>query len=162
MSDVTQASGATLLYQIDPRLNSELPRQPAKNDGYYGLPEDVTMLQCLIAYHAKERFVNKYTRQLILPRLLWVNRRMSLKELHVEVFRHMRAIIADWCEWTEPNTTRVPKKDAFDCRQLPDFPYRLPGSEEQMTRAQFDALSDEEAYNLLFTGVTGLECNDQR
>lgn len=100
-------------------------------------------------------------RPLILPRLLWVNRQMSLKELHLQVFKHLRTCLAEWCEWTQPDTPRRPAKDSYDLRQLPDFPYRLPDSDAPLTREQFDALSDEEAFEMCFKGVLAGECDDQ-
>lgn len=55
MADVVAATGATLLYEIDPTLNTKMPSQLGRLDGYYGLPEDVTMLQLEMASFQKER-----------------------------------------------------------------------------------------------------------
>ena len=88
----------------------------------------------------------------MLPRLLWVRKEIDLKQLHMTVFKHLRQVFSEWADWTHPETTRVPKAGCPNLRNLIEFPYRLKEG-EQMTKQQFDALSDEEAFNLCFKGV---------
>ena len=68
------------------------------------------------------------------------------------IFKHMRHVFSEWADWSHPETTRVPKANAFDLRRLVPFPYRLE-EDVPMTAAQFDSLSDEDAYNLCFKGI---------
>ena len=95
----------------------------------------------------------------MLPRLLWVRKDLTLKGLHMYVFKHLRHIFSEWADWTHPDTTRVPKAGTYDLRRLVPFPYKVE-EDVPMTKAQFDALSDEDAYNLCFKGITSGE-NDR-
>lgn len=42
--DVANEQGATLLYEIDPKLNPELPANATRCDGLYGVSDDYTMM----------------------------------------------------------------------------------------------------------------------
>ena len=49
-----------------------------------------------------------------------------MKEVHRYIFKVHRWFLAEWADWTDPNTTRAPKSGAS--RDLKDhlieFPYR--------------------------------------
>ena len=92
----------------------------------------------------------------MLPRLLWVQKELTLKELHMQIFKHVRHIFSEWADLTDPNTKRNIKANL---RNLIAFPHKKPGTEEAMTKEDFDKLSDEEAFNLLFSGVIDGECD---
>ena len=62
-------------------------------------------------------------------------------------------MFSEWADWTHPDTTRQPKPGAaINLRNLIEFPYRLKEG-QQMSKEQFDALTDEEAFELCFKGV---------
>lgn len=70
----------------------------------------------------------------MLPRLMWINKSVTLKQVHHEVFRYMRAVIAEWIDWTDPNTSRTPKEGKPNLRKsLIKFPYS-PDQAKPLTR----------------------------
>ena len=83
---------------------------------------------------------------------MWVRKDINMKQLHMSVFKHLRQVFSEWADWTHPETARTPKPGAVSLRNLIEFPYRVK-EDEQMTKEQFDALSDEEAFNLCFKGI---------
>jgi len=83
---------------------------------------------------------------------MWVRKDSNMKQLHMSVFKHLRQVFSEWADWTHPETTRTPKTGASNLRNLIEFPYRL-NEDEHVTKAQFDALTDEQAFELCFKGV---------
>jgi len=64
----------------------------------------------------------------------------------MRVFEHFRWLIAEWCDYKDPNTTKDAKANKYDLRKdLPPFPYRPTGWKEDVvfTRADFDGMSIE-------------------
>lgn len=75
----------------------------------YNVPADVTMLQINMATWQKNKYgdMDKTT---MLPRLLWVRKQATLKELHLTVFRTLRQVFAEWASWADPDSTREVKQ----------------------------------------------------
>ena len=105
------------------------------------------MMQLNIAVWTKEQYSNRHKKSEILPRLLWVRKEDSMKELYLNVFKHLRYAFSKWADLTDPNSDKAKKNG-----NLIAFPFRLK-DDEPMTQAKFDALSDEEAFQLCFKGV---------
>jgi len=95
--------------------------------------------------HDKE--TNKMSKNSLIPRLLWVRKDSTMKDLHFEIFKHMRFVFSEWADWSHPDTSRTPTKDN-DLTKLPPFPYRRNPEDPQMKKEEFDALSDEEAFSI--------------
>ena len=113
------------MYQIDPTLNPILPDQARRQDGMYNVSPDVTMLQLNMGVWEKGKVDRQYRKNLILPRLLWVRKDFTMIDLHKYVFKQLRFCFSEWIEWTNPETTRQPKKGAtFDLRRMIPFPYK--------------------------------------
>ena len=98
-----------------------------------------------------------------LPRMLWLKKDWTLKELHLYVFKCMRMCLQNWVEWKDPKTERQPKDGKKDLRKtLVEFPYKI-DSDKPMSMAEFKSLSDEQAFKLCFPGVfesDGVIAND--
>lgn len=91
MDDLTGLSGATMFYEIDPALSPRLPTGNDKCDGYYGIGDEYTMIQINMQRWGKDRFSGRSERQNInIPRLIWVKKSSTLKDLHFEVFKAYR------------------------------------------------------------------------
>lgn len=61
----------------------------------------------------------------MLPRLLWVDKTWTLKQLHAYVFDFIKEVISDWVDWKDPATEKKPKSSGDDLRtELIEFPYR--------------------------------------
>ena len=89
----------------------------------------------------------------MLPRLLWVRQATTLKELHFAVFKHMRFAFAEWADWSHPDSERQPKPEQKVLKNMIAFPYRRNPEGPQMTKAEFDLLSDEEAFLICNRGI---------
>ena len=92
----------------------------------------------------------------MLPRLLWVDRTHSLKQLHYQVFEYFRHILSEWVDWKDPSSDRECKEpnSAKDLRKnLRDFPYEPEGLNRALTKHEFEALSTEAAFKLCMSGV---------
>ena len=152
--EVASEQGATLMYEIDPSLNPSLPSQAMRADGMYGVSDEVTMLQLNIAIWQKSNSYgsSSFVKEPMLPRLLWVRKDQSLKDLHLSVFKHIRYGFSEWVDWSHPASERTSKDGKNSLRNIIAFPYRL-DENEPITREQFDALSDEQAFELCFPGV---------
>lgn len=78
--------------------------------------------------------------------------------MHRYIFKVYRWFLSEWADWTDPNTTRTPKssksKDLRD--HLIEFPYRKQ-EDVPMTKAAFDAMSNDEAFDLCFPGIAESE-----
>ena len=111
--DVTGEQGATLLYQIDPSLSPSMPSQALRLDNMYNLPPEVTMLQLNLSLHTlQSRYGQRsMAKTSMLPRLLWVRKSMTMKELHLEVFKTVRQVFSEWAKYADPNCKRENKAD---------------------------------------------------
>lgn len=47
----------------------------------------------------------------MLPRLLWVRKDMTMKELHFTVFKAIRQVFSEWASFADPNSTREIKSE---------------------------------------------------
>lgn len=72
----------------------------------YNVPADVTMLQLNMASWVKTKYADRMEKTTMLPRLLWVKRDMTLKELHMTVFKTLRQVFSEWASWADPDCTR--------------------------------------------------------
>ena len=70
-------------------------------------------------------------KNLSLPRLLWVTKKQTLKELHMTIFKHVRYIFSEWADITDPDTKRTVKNNL---RNLIAFPFKKQESDPQMTK----------------------------
>ena len=157
--EVADEQGVTILYEIDPALEPSLPDKAMRQDSMYNVSPDVTILQLNLAVWTQDKHSNEDTKMQHLPRLLWVNKSQTLKELHLTIFKHLRHVFAEWADWSDPNSTRE-SRGKVNLRDIIPFPYRLGGSDvAQMTRAQFEALSDEEAFTLCCQGLIEGQCD---
>mmetsp|Transcript_26649 Transcript_26649/g.33239 ORF Transcript_26649/g.33239 Transcript_26649/m.33239 type:complete len:134 (+) Transcript_26649:2078-2479(+) len=130
-----------------------------RQDSMYNVHTDVTMLQLLMAKWQPRSGSNSLMKESMIPRLLWVHKDMSMKELHFKVFKHMRFIFSEWADWTHPETQRVPKSDQRVLKTLIPFPYRRDADDPQMSRAEFDALTDEEAFSICCRDIFEGKCD---
>lgn len=87
------SSGTILLYEINPELNAELPSQElsTKSDSNHGLPEDITKAALYMVQPQRNSY-SSYTilKPINIPRVLWLNKTLSLYQIHLEVFRFFR------------------------------------------------------------------------
>ena len=122
---------------------------------FYNVSSDYTMCMLNISQW-KSRYPGGPTNDKghFLPRMLWLKKDWTLKELHLYVFKTMRMCLQEWVDWTDPKTEKQPKDASKkDLRKtLIPFPYRI-NADVPMTKADFKALSDEEAFKLCFPGV---------
>ena len=151
--DDIETKGATLLYQIDPSLKPLLPPQSSKVDGYYGLPEDVTFLQLNLAFLKTDQYSDNLTREQALPRLVCINKRWTMKELHFFIFKQLKFCLAEWADWTHPETKRESKSKGKLLKEMFAFPYRKSDSLQALSAQEFMALSDEEAFEMCFPNI---------
>ena len=115
----------------------------------YNISQDVTMLQLnLSRWDKPKRSYSSISmeKQSMLPRLLWVRKDMTMKELHFEVFKTLRQVFSEWVSLADENSTRQLKPEQEAVRKnIIEFPFRLQ-EDQPMTQEQFDALSDEDAF----------------
>lgn len=64
------------------------------------------------------------------------------------IFKHIRFVFSEWVDWSHPESERVTKQDKRLLKQLVPFPYRRNEGDSQLTKVEFDALTDEEAFAL--------------
>lgn len=129
--------GQLLLYEVDPNLKRvAFPDPVDKYDSNNGIDKKYTRVVLNQAtWKPHEYRQNKIQLTNFLPRLLWVDKSTKLSELHLKVFEYMRWMIAEWIDWKDPNTTKVPKEKQEDLRKaLPALPFK------QITKQQFMAL----------------------
>ena len=56
----------------------------------YNIDQDVTMLQLNMSHWQRGKYGDRMDKQTILPRLLWVRKDSTLKQLHLTVFKTLR------------------------------------------------------------------------
>ena len=153
LAEVAEERGATLLYEIDPELNPKLPQQAVRQDAMYSVSKDMTMLQLNLEVASP---INPNNRETTIPRLLWVRKDITMKELHFKIFKQMRYCFSEWAHLSHPDTNVK-----SDLRRL-KFPYRKNPDDPQMTREAFDALSDEEAFAICCQDIVEGKVNNAR
>ena len=128
--EVADEQGATLMYEIPASLNPSLPNQAMRQDAMYNISPDYTMLQLQIACWQQAQY-RGMEKNLSLPRLLWVTKKQTLKQLHMTIFKHVRYIFSEWADITDPDTKRTVKNNL---RNLIAFPFKKQESDPQMTK----------------------------
>jgi hypothetical protein len=56
-----------------------------------------------------------YKQKSLLPRMLWARKDWDLKKLHLNVFKQIRHLIAEWIDYKDPKTTKEADEE-FDLR----------------------------------------------
>ena len=93
-------------------------------------------------------------KETLLPRIMWISKSITLKQLHLQVVEYLRHAISEWIDWKDPKTKRVPKDPRNDLRQtLIDFPYRPDGFSGPFTRADFEGMSLDDQFDLCMSGL---------
>ena len=135
-----------MFYQIDPELQPSMPTRSAEDDNLYNVPDDYTPLQLLIQNWQKEKYTRGHERQAkVIPRLLWVRKSWTLKELHHYVFKYLKQVFVNWLERSDDNN---PKR----IENLIEFPFtKADGS--PLTVDEFKALTDEQVFDLCNSGA---------
>jgi len=98
------------LYEINPKLRSNIPEGASKTDSNNGVSEDYTKLSINLMMLEKSKYSTYSNKKTFsLPRLMWVNKQTTVEELHLQVFSFLRHIIQEWIAWKEPMSKRQPK-----------------------------------------------------
>lgn len=59
----------------------------------------------------------------LLPRIIWVDKSITLKQLHFQIFEMLRHPISEWIDFKDPQSNRKFKDHKIDIRSvLKDFP----------------------------------------
>ena len=95
------------------------------------------MLQLNFGIWIRDGLSESMTKRLLLPRLLWIRTDSTMQDLHKFVFKHLRFCFAEWIDWTDPDTTRVPKEGVADLRKMIPFPYTAEDG-SRITKAHFN------------------------
>jgi len=81
-------------------------------------------------------------KEALLPRIMWVSKSITLKQLHLQVFKYLRHAISEWIDWKDPKTKKVPRDSINDLRQtLINFPYKPDNFVGQFTKRDFEGMS---------------------
>lgn len=133
-----------------------LPEAAHKYDMNHGLDRKYTRVVCNLATFSKMQWSSRYQRDSMLPRILWVDKTKTLKELHYQVFEHFRHLLAEWVDWKDPTSDREAKEpgSAKDLRKnLIDFPYVPEGLNRAMTKKEFLGMTTEACFKLCMKGL---------
>jgi hypothetical protein len=79
--------------------------------------------------------------------MIWARKDWDLKTLHLNVFKHIRYLIADWIDYKDPKQTKKLKEEYVDLKKsLAEFEYRPEGwaTEKPFTKEDFMKMSLEE------------------
>lgn len=88
-----------------------------KSDSNNGVDSQYTRLVVNQAQLTKQQMsVTRYKKESMLPRLMWINKSLTLKQVHHQVFRYFRQVLTEWVDWKDPETAKVPKDPKFDLR----------------------------------------------
>ena len=87
----------------------------------YNVSPDVTMLQLNLSNWCKSKYGDRFEKQTMLPRLLWVRKDMSMKDLHFFIFKSIRQVLSQWAMYADPNSTI--KKEKENLRSIIEFPF---------------------------------------
>ena len=146
-----------LCYEIDPSLNPSLPDANKKYDNYNNIDVDeFTPLMLDLASWEKGHY--RTERKHKIPRMIWVKKSWNLQELQHYVFKYIRGVLAEWVDWADPDSKKEPRSGLPDLNGIiMDFPYRK-DEDKPLTRAEFDAMTDDEAFKLCCPGtIAGVE-----
>ena len=120
-------------------------------------PERYVRVALNMSQYTKSQYSSRLGKSGMLPRLLWIDKTWTLKQLHAYVFDFIKEVISDWVDWKDPATEKKPKSGGDDLRtkDLIDFPYRPVGwQEDQVFRKKdFLALSSAEAFEMTFPNL---------
>jgi len=154
LEDISRSNGILLCYEIDPTLKPSLPEANKKYDNYNNIDTDVyTPLMLDLSSWEKGHY--RTERKHKLPRMLWVKKSWNLQELQLYVFKFIRGVLAEWVDWADPDSKKEPSSGLKDLKGvIMDFPYRT-DEDKPLTRAEFDSLTDEEAFKLCCPGTVG-------
>jgi hypothetical protein len=133
-----------LLYEIDPSLNPEFPETIDACDSNNGVSSDYTRLVINMGQLTKSMYSRSV--ELNLPRMIWVKKDLTCRQLHVEIFSFLRPIIAEWIHSVYPTQKK---------QQQINFPY----SAVPMTKQEFMEMPLQKAYEMCFRGMED-DCDD--
>lgn len=152
-----EGAGLPLLYQTPPALNTAMPAAPHLSDNNNGVDLEWTKLALNIKQFQKLSYSNRLTKDSFLPRMMWVRKDWTMKDLHIKVLQYIKHVIAEWIDWKDPNTTKKPKEGSkVDFRKdLINFPYRPKEwpHDKVFTRADFEAMNEAEQFELCFPAL---------
>lgn len=112
-----------LLYEVDPRLQTGFPDIVDEFDSNNGVSMSMTRLILNMGQIVKTYYNRSVEYKL--PRMLWVGKNTTCKQLHVEIFEFVRPILAEWIDAVDPNS----KKPSSNV----NFPY----SSQRLTKKSF-------------------------
>jgi hypothetical protein len=93
-------------------------------------------------------------KETLLPRIMWISKSITLKQLHFQIFEYLRHTISEWIDWKDPQTKKVPKDSRNDMRKtLVDFPYRPDNWNGPFTKKDFLDMSLDEQFDLCMSGL---------
>jgi hypothetical protein len=160
VDDLFSSSGDVVFFELPPQLKDvKFPALVDKRDSNNGAPANWTRLNCLMSRWAKMYSGYKLCKKGILPRVFWVQKEWTFKDLHLEVFKQMRCVIAEWIDFKDPGTKKKPipyKGEEIDLSTLlPDFPHRPAGwdADKSFTRADFEEMTLEAQFEMCMPGV---------
>lgn len=90
------------------------------------------------------------------PKQFWVEKEWTFKQVHLEVFKQLRHLIGIWVDLKDPASKLKEGVMSDDLPEdLPAVPFRPAewDAEKVFTRADFDALSDVDAFNMCMPGM---------
>lgn len=95
-------TGILLLYQNNPLTPSKgFPASPDKSDSNNGIDNDTTRLVVNLATMTKNTnsYGNRFSKDSLIPRLLWLSKKTNMRELHMKVFKFFKHCLGEWLEW---------------------------------------------------------------
>ena len=137
-----------LLYQIYPSLIANFHNIKVDNriDGNYGLENDWTMQVIHIGKHTKP-YYSSYTKfnAFTIPRIMWINKKWTFKQVHHEIFKYLRPVILKQYENAKDKNEHLPqiKKLSIDEAE----------SEEVYSLEEFKSLTEEQQFNACFPSL---------
>lgn len=80
-----------ICYEIDPSLNPSFDNAKSidKRDSNNGVSEEYTRLVLGMAKYEKQQYSQRYVKDSMLPRMMWVNKQNTLLDLHHQVFEYL-------------------------------------------------------------------------
>lgn len=80
-----------ICYEIDPSLNPSFDNVKSidKRDSNNGVSEEYTRLVLGMAKYEKQQYSQRYVKDSMLPRMMWVNKQKTLLDLHHQVFEYL-------------------------------------------------------------------------
>ena len=147
-----------MFYEVDRSLKPSMPQTMDKADSNHGIDSNYTRLVLNMCQLVKSPYSDSFSKEATLPRLLWVDKRWTLKELHRYVFKFLRFILAEWIDWKDGASEKPVKKETQVLRtDLIDFPYKA-----DMTKKSFLEMSESDCFDLCFPGLVNGEIEADR